>query len=162
MSLSAPQALAASHKLDDFDCGKPVLNQWLQRRVLANHIAGASRTFVIADAQARVQGYYALAAGAVMHEAATGSVRRNMPDPVPVMVLARLALDKRMHGQGIGPALLRDAVLRSIAVSEQAGVRALLAHALDEDARDFYLHFGFNVSPLQPMTVMLVLPRSGI
>jgi GNAT superfamily N-acetyltransferase len=149
--------LAASHRLDGFECGEAVLDDWLERRALANQSSGASRTFVIADHDKRVFGYYAMAAGAVSHQLATGSVRRNMPDPVPVMVLARLAVDRRMQGQHLGAAMLQDAVSRAVAVSRNAGVRALLVHALHEKARQFYEHYGFQPSPTHPMTLMLRL-----
>jgi GNAT superfamily N-acetyltransferase len=116
-----------------------------------------TRTFVVADRDDRVCGYYAMAAGAVSHRPATSSVRRNMPDPVPVMVLARLALDRREQGRDLGAALLQDAVNRAVAVSQNAGVRALLAHALHENAGQFYEHYGFQPSPVHPMTLMLRL-----
>lgn len=108
----------------------------------------------------RVHGYYAMAAGAVTHQHATSCVRRNMPDPVPVMVLARLAVDRRAQGSHFGAALLQDAVYRAVAVSQNAGVRALLVHALHEKARQFYEHYGFPPSPTHPMTPMLRL--SGV
>jgi GNAT superfamily N-acetyltransferase len=157
LQLSAPVALAATHKLSDFQCGEASLDDWLKRRALANHLSGASRTFVAADADAQVFGYYAMAAGAVTHQAATSSVRRNMPEPVPVMVLARLAVDQRAQGIKLGAALLQDAVHRALAVSENAGVRALLVHALNEQAKQFYQHYGFQVSPIHPLTLMLRL-----
>lgn len=153
MQLGAPERLGASHLLDDFDCGEATLDDWLKRRALSNQASGASRTFVVADEDGRVRGYYALAAGAVSHQLATSGVRRNMPDPVPVMVLARLAVDRRAQGLHLGAALLRDAV----AVSRNAGVRALLVHALHEKARQFYEHHGFQPSPTHPMTPMLRL-----
>jgi GNAT superfamily N-acetyltransferase len=149
--------LAASHRLDDFECGETLLDDWLKRRALANQSSGASRTFVVADQGGRVCGYYAMAAGAVSHHLATSGVRRNMPDPVPVMVLARLAVDRRTQGQHLGAALLQDAVKRAVAVSENAGVRALLVHALHERAKQFYEHYGFQPSPMHPMTLMLRL-----
>lgn len=105
----------------------------------------------------QVLGYYALATGAVAHHDATGAVRRNMPDPVPVMVLGRLAVDRRAQGTHLGGALLRDALRRSLAVAENAGVRALLVHALDESARQFYEHYGFQASPSHPLLLMLRL-----
>lgn len=153
--LGKPQQLRESHHLEAFSCGKASLDEWLKRRALPNQFSGASRTFVVADGQERVWGYYAIAAGAVSHQLATGNVRRNMPDPVPVMVLARLAVDHQAQGIRLGAALLRDAILRTLAVSRHAGVRALLVHALDEPARQFYEHHGFQVSPLNPMTLML-------
>lgn len=155
--LSAPQPLAANHVLDEFACGEASLDEWLKRRARTNHLSGASRTFVVTDQDGRVYGYYAMAAGAVAHQAATSSVRRNMPDPVPVMVLGRLAVDHRAQGIKLGAALLQDAVNRAVAVSQNAGVRALLVHALHDRAKQFYEHYGFQESPQHPMTLMLRL-----
>ena len=160
LQLSAPQPLTASHLLTGFDCGEMSLNEWLKRRALANQLSGASRTFVVADQDARVYGYYAMAAGAVSHLQATSGVRRNMPDPIPVIVLARLAVDQRAQGIKLGGALLQDAVNRAVTVSHNAGVRALLVHAIDEQAKQFYEHYGFQQSPLHPMTLMLRLNKT--
>ncbi|MEX3556218.1 MAG: GNAT family N-acetyltransferase [Burkholderia gladioli] len=157
MQLSAPQSLAATHRLDGFNCGEPSLDDWLKRRALANHLNGASRTFVVTDSEQCVLGYYALAAGAVAHQEATSAIRRNMPDPVPVMVLARLAVDARAQGIKLGAALLQDAVARVQTVAENAGVRALLVHALNDRAKQFYEHYGFRESPVHPMTLMLAM-----
>lgn len=158
--LTPPQPLTSEHRLAAFDCGEASLDEWLRRRALANQASGASRTFVVADPSARVMGYYALAAGAVSHEAATSSVRRNMPDPVPVLVLGRLAVDRQARGMHLGAALLQDAVRRAMAVAEDAGVRALLVHALGEPAKRFYEHYGFQPSAVHPMTLLLRLPTS--
>lgn len=157
LQLSQPQPLAASHLLDGFDCGEAVLDDWLKRRAMSNQLSGASRTFVVTGLDGRVYGYYAMAAGAVSHPVATSSVRRNMPDPVPVMVLARLAVDRRAQGIKLGAALLQDAVNRAVLVAQNAGVRALLVHALHERAREFYEHYGFQSSPIHPLTLMLRL-----
>lgn len=157
LELRPPQPLCAEHRLEQFDCGEPSLDDWLKRRALSNHRSGASRTFVVIDPEQRVFGYYALAAGAVSHREATGSVRRNMPDPVPVIVLARLAVARQAQGMKLGVALLRDAVLRAQSVAESAGVRAVLVHALHEQARDFYAHHGFQPSPMHALTLMLPL-----
>lgn len=154
---SAPTPLLTSHRLDDFECGEAALDDWLRRRAIPNQLSGASRTFVVTDGDGRVCGYYALAAGAISHALATSQVRRNMPDPVPLLVLARLAVDRRAQGEHLGAALLQDAVNRAVAVSHNAGVRALLVHALHERARQFYGHYGFQVSPVNPMTLMLRL-----
>jgi len=143
ITVSSPQLLIDNHILSDFDCGEPQLNDWLKRRALANQASGASRTFAVVDNRRRVVGYYALSAGAVAHRVSTGAVRRNMPDPIPVIVLARLAVDRNAQGKQIGGALLRDAVSRAISVSENAGIRALLVHALNERAIAFYRHYGF-------------------
>lgn len=155
--LTAPQPLAPSHRLDAFACGEHSLDEWLRRRAMANQLSGASRTFVVTDQEGRVFGYYAMAAGAVAHQQATSNVRRNMPDPIPVMVLARLAVDREAQGRHLGAALLQDAVKRAVAVAQNAGVRALLVHALNERAGEFYAHYGFQALPLHPMTWMLRL-----
>ena len=157
LALSAPQPLVATHLLAGFSCGEPSLDDWLKRRAMTNQLSGASRTFVLADRKGSVYGYYALAAGAVSHQDATSNVRRNMPDPVPVMVLARLAVDQRAQGIKLGASLLQDAVGRAVSVSLNAGVRALLVHALHDRAKDFYEHYGFQSSPLHSMTLMLRL-----
>jgi len=149
--------LTASHRLEDFDCGEAVLDDWLKRGALVNQFSGASRTFVVTDQDGRVCGYYAMGAGAVSHQLGTGGVRRNMPDRIPVMVLARLAVDRRAQGIHLGASLLQDAVNRAVAVSQNAGVRALLVQALHERARQFYEHYGFQPSPAHPMTLMLRL-----
>lgn len=157
LQLRAPQPLAANHILDEFACGEASLDDWFKRRALTNHMSGASRTFVVTDQNDRVFGYYAMAAGAVSHQAATSNVRRNMPDPIPVMVLARLAVDRRAQGIKLGASLLQDAVGRAMSVSQNAGVRALLVHALHDRAKQFYEHYGFLESPQHPMTLMLRL-----
>jgi GNAT superfamily N-acetyltransferase len=159
LQLSAPEPLSSEHRLDEFECGELVLDEWLKRRAQANQLSGGSRTFVVTDQDNRVCGYYAIAAGAVAHQMATSAVRRNMPDPVPVMVLARLAVDQRAQGMHLGASLLQDAVNRAVAVSYNAGVRALLVHALHDRAKQFYEHYGFQASPAHPMTLMLRLNR---
>ncbi len=157
LNLSAPQPLVATHILDGFTCGEASLDDWLKRRAMTNQLSGASRTFVVTDQDGRVYGYYAMAAGAVSHQMATSGVRRNMPDPVPVMVLARLAVDHRAQGIKLGAAMLQDALNRAVTVSQNAGVRALLVHALHDRAKQFYEHYGFQESPQHPMTLMLRL-----
>jgi GNAT superfamily N-acetyltransferase len=134
------------------------LEIWLKQRARRNQQEGASRTFV-ACAGAEVVGYYALAAGALLHDTAPGNIRRNMPDPIPVVVLGRLAVHTGWTGQGIGAGLLKDAVLRTVRLAEQMGIRAMLCHALDERAKQFYLHHGFIESPVEPLTVMLNIAK---
>jgi len=157
LEISTPQPLTSVHLLDEFNCGEPVLDEWLKRRAMSNQLSGASRTFVVLDQDSDVFGYYAMAVGAVAHQIATSSVRRNMPDPVPVMVLARLAVDLRAQGIKLGASLLQDAVNRAVMVAENAGVRALLVHALNDKAKEFYEHYGFQSSSLNAMTLMLRL-----
>jgi GNAT superfamily N-acetyltransferase len=157
LSLGAPCPLGDSHRLDDFRCSAPELTKWLLERARQNQASGASRCFVVCDDQQRVVGFYALAAGAVAQEEAPGRIRRNMPDPIPVIVLGRLAVHADRVGEGIGRGLLKDAVLRSLLTCEQVGARALLCHAIDHAARGFYLKHGFVPSPIHEMTVMLPL-----
>lgn len=154
--LSAPTPITAEHDIMSFDCGELSLNNWLQKRALKNQAAGASRCFVACHDKT-VIGYYCLSAGAISHEASPKSMRRNMPDPLPVILLGRLAIDQRYHNQGIGQALLRDAMLRAVNVSKDTGVFAILVHALSEPAKQFYLSRGFVESPIQPMTLMMTL-----
>lgn len=161
LKLSSPQPLSAEHRLEDFACGESSLDDWLRRRALINQTTGASRTFVVTDESGQVLAYYALAAGAVSHQESPGTIRRNMPDPVPVMVLARLAVDQRLQGQQVGGALLKDALQRAVSVAQNIGVRAMLVHALNDRARQFYAHYGFVPSPANPMTLMLPLHARG-
>jgi GNAT superfamily N-acetyltransferase len=158
--IGRPEKLTASHDIGGFDSGEPVLDEWLRRRALANEVTGASRTYV-SCADGKVIGYYALAAGAVTHAVAPGRVRRNMPDPIPVVVLGRLAVDKRRQGHGVGSGLLRDAVLRTLQAAEIAGIRAMLVHAISENAKRFYLQYGFIQSPVDPMTLVLPLAEAA-
>jgi GNAT superfamily N-acetyltransferase len=157
--LSAPEKLRAEHDLSDFECGEPTLDDWLRRRALQNEESGASRTYVVCAGQ-QVAGYYALAVGAVAHSEAPGRVKRNMPDPVPVMIIGRLAVHKDFQGRKIGPGLLRDAVLRTLQAAKIAGVRAILVHAISERARSFYENCGFSPSPMDPMTLMITVPEA--
>ena len=157
MTFRPPELLTASHLTDAFSCGEAELDDWLKRRALANQMSGASRTFVVTGADGDIHGFYAMAAGAVSHQLATSNIRRNMPDPVPVVVLARLAVDLRAQGRKLGPALLQDAIKRAVVVSSNAGVRAVLVHAINDNAKRFYEYYGFQASPLHPMTLMLRL-----
>ena len=157
MPLTLPELLKPTHRVEDFTCGEALLDDWLKRRALANQLSGASRTFVVADETGAVQGFYALAAGAVSHQMAIAKIKRNMPDPVPVIVLARLAVAQSYHGRQIGPALLKDALRRVEHIADHAGVRAVLVHALHEEAKGFYEHYGFQPSPIHPMTLMIAV-----
>jgi len=156
VDLSPPAPIGAGHDLSDFDSGEPSLDEWLRKRALKNHTSGASRCFVLC-AGAVVVGYYSLSAGAISHEAAPKAMRRNMPDPLPLLLLGRLAIDRRYHNQGFGSALLRDAMMRAVAVARDAGVFAIMVHAISPEARQFYLSRGFVQSPLQPMTLIMTL-----
>lgn len=156
--LSAPALLAEHHELELFDSGVASLDDWLKRRARANQSGGASRTYVVAEGH-RVAGYYCLASGAVTTLDAPGNVRRNMPDPIPVTVLGRMAVDRRWQGAGLGAALLQDAVLRTAQAAEIIGIRGLLVHAISYAAKAFYEHHGFLASPTHPMTLVLSMKR---
>lgn len=156
MAVGAPAPLADHHDLDAFSCGVAPLDEWLRRRARSNQVPGASRTFVVTDGTA-VVAYYALASGAVGSAEATGRFRRNMPDPVPVAVLARLAVDQAYVGHGLGRAIMRDCSRRVMQAADAIGIRGIIVHAISEDAKAFYLAQGFAVSPEQPTTLMVTL-----
>jgi predicted N-acetyltransferase YhbS len=153
---SLPRPIAEDDDPSSFDSGEPSLDEYLRKRALGNHVQGASRCFVTCR-DGRVVGYYALASASVQHGDVTGKVRRNMPDPVPVILLSRLAVDRKEQGSGLGKNLLRDAILRSVEASEIIGVRALLVHALNDTARAFYAHFDFEPSPTDPLHLLLLI-----
>ncbi len=151
-----PEPLAEHHVLESFDSGVAGLDDWLRRRARANQVSGASRTFVVAEGN-RIVAYYALASGAVATAEAPGRFRRNMPEPIPVVVLGRLAVDRTLQGRGIGRALFADAASRVLAAADTIGIRGLLVHAFSTDARAFYERLGLVASPLDPMTLMVTL-----
>jgi GNAT superfamily N-acetyltransferase len=154
---SRVEPIAAAHDTSDFDCGKAELTDWLLRHALASHRADGARVFVV-HRGGRVIGYHALAAGSVEREEAPGRIRKGLArHPIPVILLARLAVDRREQGQGLGSALLKDALLRVVAAAEEIGARALLVHAKDEEARAFYERFDFEPSPTDPLHLFLLM-----
>lgn len=156
-AFGAIEKLRADHVLEGFDCGKPELNQFLLRHALPNQRADGALTYVLAKDR-KVLGYYSLAAGAASYDQAPGRVRKGLArHPVPVIVLARLAVDRALHGRSLGPALLKDALLRSASAAGTIGARALLVHAKDIEARRFYLHFGFEPSYTDPLHLFLIM-----
>ncbi|SFH61375.1 GNAT family N-acetyltransferase [Planctomicrobium piriforme] len=160
--LQPPRAIQADDDLAGFDSGEPVLDEWLRKQSLQNEASGASRTYVVLESGTqRVVAYYSLATGAVLRANSPGGVRRNMPEPIPVMVLGRLAVDQQWQGHGLGQGLLRDAILRTLQAAEIAGIRALLVHALSDAAKKFYEHCGFQTSPIDPLTLMLRLSAAA-
>ena len=154
--LKAPELLAQAHSLVDFSSGEVSLDEWLKRRAHANQASGASRTLVICESM-RVVGYYALASGAITVESAPGRFRRNMPNPIPVVVLGRLAVDLNWQGKGIGRALFRDAARRVAHAADAIGIRGIVVHAISEEAKRFYLALGYDPSPQESMTLMVTL-----
>lgn len=153
---SAPEPLAAHHRVDDFDSGVASRDTWLKRRAAMNQLSGAPRTYVTCEDDA-VVGYYAFASAAITVEAAPGRFRRNMPDPIPVVVLGRLAVARSHQGQGLGRALFQDAARRVVFAAETIGIRGMIVHAISDDARAFYLALGLDPSPLEPMTLMVTV-----
>jgi len=151
-----PRPLNDDHDLSQFDCGVAELDHWLRNRARANEASGASRTFAAA-AGTRVIGYYALTVGSVVHAVSPSRVRRNMPDPVPVAILARLAVDREWQGIGLGGDLLRDAALRTLGAAQTLGIRALMIHALSDAARSFYQRYGFAASPVEPNMLLATM-----
>lgn len=161
--MRAPQPLSNAHVITDFQSTRPSLNEWLTTRAMANEAQGASRSFVICEGDGnKVIGYYCLTQGAIGHDIVSAKFKRNMPNPLPVTVLGRLAVDHRHAGKGLGMALLKDAVLRSRLAALQAASRGLFVQALDEEAVGFYIKFGFSRSPSQPLYLMLSLLEQDI
>ena len=158
--ISPPEKLSVNHDLTQFVCSEPSLDHWLRNRALQNEKSGASRTYVVCTGDC-VVGYYALAAGAVAHTEATTRVKRNMPDPVPVILIGRLAIDSRFQGRGIGADLLRDAVLRTLQAADIAGIRAILVSAISANAKKFYEKHGFIASPIHPQTLMITVAEAA-
>lgn len=155
---SPPRRIDASDQLGRFDCGKEPLNDWLAHRAIKNE-GKASRTYVVTanagEDAGQIVGFYTLAAGYVSHSQSPGWARRNMPNPLPVIVLGRLAVDVRHQGHGIGKALLREALQRALEASESVGVRAVIVHAIDDEAVGFYAGFGFQRFPTDSRTMFL-------
>ncbi|WP_135451138.1 GNAT family N-acetyltransferase [Tabrizicola caldifontis] len=157
-SFSAVQKLDASHDVDGFDCGKEPLDRFLQRHALVNQKAGSAQTYVVCRGEQRVAGYYSLAVGAVEHAEAPGRVSKGLArHPIPVMLLARLAIGRAEQGKGLGKALLKDALLRTAQAADIAGIRALLVHAKDDEARAWYEQFDFEPSPTDPYHLFLLM-----
>jgi GNAT superfamily N-acetyltransferase len=158
-TIGSPRPLAPDDDLDSFFCGVAPLDDWLKRRARRNEAEGASRTFVCCAGK-RVAAYYSLAAASLLREAATGAVRRNMPEPVPAVLIGRLAVDRQWQGRGLGADLLRDAVLRIVGAAEIVGARAILVHAISDAAKAFYERHGFHASPVDPLTLMVMIAEA--
>jgi GNAT superfamily N-acetyltransferase len=148
--------LSPGHVLDDFRCGEDALDAWLRNRALRNQSDRSSRTWVV-SVGGRVVAYYTSSAAAVLRSSATKRAARNQPDPLPAVLLARLAVDERHQGQGLAAALVKHFVTKALEVSEIIGVRVLLVHAKDDDAATFYARFGFEPSPIDSLTMMLLV-----
>lgn len=157
VSVSAPQPLAAAHRLAAFDCGQPTLTRWLLHHARHAQGSGSARTFVSCD-QGRVVAYHSLTLGQIDRLEAPEHLRRGMGQyPIPLVILARLAIDRDYQKQGLGVSLLQDAITRTLAIAEHAGIRALLTHPIDAQAEAFYRRFGFEPTPLQERRLILLL-----
>jgi len=156
VSFSVSQPLADHHQTENFTSGVASLDDWLKHRARANQVRGAPRTFIVCDGD-RVVSYYALASGAIHTDSASGRFRRNIPDPIPVAVLARLAVDRSCQGQGLGRAMFRDGAQRLLNAAGTIGIRGIIVHAISGEAKAFYLALGFDPSPIEPMTLMVTL-----
>jgi GNAT superfamily N-acetyltransferase len=160
VSLCAPSALEARHQLEHFDCGKPALNAWLFRHARQAQGSGSAKTFVVADDD-RVVGYFSLTVGQVDTLEAPERIRKGMGQyPIPVVILARLAVSLEDQGRGIGFGMLQDAIRRTLLIAEQAGIRAMLTHPIDAQASAFYTRFGFIASPLSEQQLLLLLKEA--
>ena len=156
MPLSRPEPLSDVHEFADFSSGAASLDEWLKRRARANQLSGATRTFVVAE-NTQVVGYYALASGGIAVTSSVGHFRRNMPDPIPVVVLGRLAVERSQQGRGLGRALFQDCALRVAQAADTIGIRGIVVHAISAEAKAFYTALGFDPSPVEPMTLMVTL-----
>ncbi len=157
MTLHSPESLGAQHRLDGFDCGKHTLNEWLVRHARQAQSSGSVKTFVVADDD-RVAGYFSLTVGQIDTYDAPERFRKGMGQyPIPVVILARLAVSRHDQGSGIGFGLLQDAIRRTFLIAEQAGIRAMLTHPIDDEAAKFYTRFGFVQSPLREQQLLLLL-----
>ena len=155
--LSNVEALSADHDVSTFDCGKPELTEWLRRFALTSQQSESARVYVV-HRGGRVAGYYALASSAVARADAPVRAGRGLANyAIPVILLARLAVDQGEQGRGLGSALLKDVFLRVARAADEIGVRALLVHAQDDEARAFYEHFDFEPSPTDPLHLFLLL-----
>jgi len=158
VTFRAPESLAAHHRLEGFDCGKPALNDWLLRHARQAQGSGSAKTFVVAEDDGRVAGYFSLTVGQIDTLEAPERIRKGMGQyPLPVVILARLAVSIQDQGLGIGVGLLQDAIRRTMLIADQAGIRAMLTHPIDAEAARFYTRFGFIASPLREQQLLLLL-----
>ncbi len=158
MAYAGPELLAGEHVLEGFDCGKPALNEWLIRHALNNQASGTSRTWVVFEAGSRdVVAFYASAIASILRSSTPKGMRRNQPEEMPAILLARMAVDSRHKGRGLGAALLKHFTLKALEVAQSVGVRVLLIHAKDDEAKTFYSHYGYVESPFDPLVLMMLL-----
>lgn len=158
MKPQRPRPIGPTDKTSGFESGEPSLDRYLTDRALTNHVSDLARCYVCVDGESgRIVGFYTLSAVAVEHADLPGRIRRNAPNPVPAVLLGRLAVDRKAQGTGLAPLLVRDAILSTLAAADRIGVRVLLVHALHERAAAFYEALGFRSSPTHPLHLHLLL-----
>ena len=158
MAYAGPVILTGDHVLDGFDCGKPALDEWLRNRALANQSSGTTRTWVVVEeGSSEVVAFYASSTASILRSSAPTRIRRNQPEQIPAILLARMAVDKRHRGKGLGAALLKHFMLKTLEVAQSVGVRVLLIHAKDDEAKTFYSHYGLVESSFDPLTLVMLL-----
>jgi GNAT superfamily N-acetyltransferase len=158
VTYTGPELLTGDHNVAGFDCGNSALNEWLVRRAFTNQTSGTSRTWVVVDSDSsEVVGFYASSTASILRSLTPKRMARNQPEELPAVLLARMAVDSRHQGHGLGAALLKHFMLKALEVAKSVGVRVLLIHAKDDSAKSFYSHFGFVESPLDPLVLMMLL-----
>jgi GNAT superfamily N-acetyltransferase len=158
VAYAGPELLTGEHLLEGFDCGKPALNEWLIRRALNNQASGTSRTWVVVEADSHdVVAFYASATASILRSSAPKKMQRNQPEEMSAILLARMGVDARHARHGLGAALLKHFMLKALEVSQSVGVRVLLIHAKDDEAKSFYMHYGFAESLIDPLVLMTLL-----
>ncbi len=158
MAYRAPVPLGTEHDLEGFNSGEPTLDDWLAKYARQSHASGSARVFVVTeDDDPAVVGYYALAGASISRHEVTVRIAQGQPDPVPAVLLGRLAVDRRHQGLGLGRSLLRDALVRSTSAAADVGVRVFLVHAIHDEAKRFYMKYGFEESPLEELTLMMMM-----
>lgn len=163
MNFTGPVLLDGTHTIDGFDCGATELNTWLTQRALSNQpVGGSSRTYVVLDPEGRVVAYYASSTATVLRNQATGRMRRNQPEPLPAVLLARLGVDLKHQNDGLGKALVKHFILTALHIADITGVRLMLVHARDWEAANFYARFGFEPSPIDELTMMMLVKDAAI
>jgi GNAT superfamily N-acetyltransferase len=155
---AGPELLAGEHLLEGFDCGKPALNEWLVHRALNNQGSATSRTWVVVEADSRqVVAFYASATASILRSSTPKRMRRHQSEEMPAILLARMAVDSRHTRHGLGAALLKHFMLKALEVAQSVGVRVLVIHAKDDEAKSFYRHFGFVESPFDPLVLVMLV-----
>jgi GNAT superfamily N-acetyltransferase len=158
VAYAGPVILTGDHVLVGFDCGKPALDEWLRTRALVNQSSGTTRTWVaVEEGSSEVVAFYASSTASILRASVPTRIRRNQPEQIPAVLLARMAIDQRHQGKGLGAALLKHFMIKALEVAQSVGVRVLLIHAKDDEAKSFYSHYGFVESSFDPLTLVMLV-----